>query len=272
MTTLIRCVDVETTGIDPAVHRVCEIATVDVIISKNKLPDMESGGSVIKDNALMTVERGAMWSSIINPGIPIPPEASGIHDITDEMVKDAPSSGDVLMHIAAMDPPDYYCAHNSRFDSKFFMPEDAVWLDTYRIALWLWPSAPEHKLATLRYWLKLKLESFRDALDAVVMAYGREYLPLRRGHLAILDAYICAAVLRRAFMAGATIEQMVEVSSQPALLPKFYFGKNAGVPIEKIDGGYLDWIMSQRGMDEDVTHTAFTELQRRRNLERLQSS
>src|SRR6266481_114442 len=215
MTTLIRCVDVETTGIDPAVHRVCEIATVDVIISKNKLPDMESGGSVIKDNALMTVERGAMWSSIINPGIPIPPEASGIHDITDEMVKDAPSSGDVLMHIAAMDPPDYYCAHNSRFDSKFFMPEDAVWLDTYRIALWLWPSAPEHKLATLRYWLKLKLDNPSDVLDAAIKGDGGSYRHLVRSHIALWDAYVCAAVLRRAVTAGATIEQMIEVSSQP---------------------------------------------------------
>src|SRR5258706_16056239 len=229
MTTLIRCIDVETSGLDPAAHGIVEIATVDVIINENKLPDVEGGGSVMKGNTLVTVERGAMWSSLVNPGHEIAPATSAVLDITDEMVKDAPTLFEVMGRIVTGPDPDYYCAHNSRFDSRFFDQTvlQRPWFDTYRIALWLWPHAPEHKLATLRYWLKLKLESFRDVLDAVVMAYGREYLPLRRGHLAILDAHACAAVLRRAFMSGATIEQMVEVSRMPALLPRLPFGEHA---------------------------------------------
>src|SRR5258706_9676350 len=254
MTMLIRCIDVETSGLDPAIHGVVEIATVDVTVEP--VPDQHP-----------LVTRGEMWSSLVNPGHEIPPGDSAVHDITDEMVKDAPTLFEVMGRVITGPDPDYYCAHNSRFDSRFF--DQTIlrrpWLDTYRIALWLWPSAPEHKLATLRYWLKLKLDINVFFEDASVTRTVRS-------HTALFDAYVCAAVLRRAFMSGATMEQMVEVSSQPALLPKFYFGKNAGVPIEKIDGGYLDWIMSQRGMDEDVTHTAFTELQRRRNLERLQSS
>src|SRR5258706_12439866 len=178
MTMLSGCIDVETSGIDPAIHGVVEIATVDVTVEP--VPDQHP-----------LVTRGEMWSSLVNPGHEIPPGASAVHDITDEMVKDAPTLFDVMERIVTGPDPDYYCAHNSRFDSRFF--DQTIlrrpWLDTYRIALWLWPHAPEHKLATLRYWLKLKLESFRDVLDAVVMAYGREYLPLRRGHLAILDAH-----------------------------------------------------------------------------------
>src|SRR5712664_2438932 len=167
---LIRCIDCETSGLDPAVHGVVEIATVDVIINQ---PSMMLSDKVMPAN----IQRGEMWSSLVNPGHEIPPSASAIHDITDEMVKDAPMSSDVLMHIAAMDSPDYYCAHNSRFDSKFFIPEGAVWIDTYRIALWLWPSAPEHKLATLRYWLKLNLDI------SITSSH--------RAHSAFFDAYIC---------------------------------------------------------------------------------
>lgn len=249
MTIIIRCIDVETSGLDPAVHRVCEIATVDVLVGETPLVEGKTvDGQPISGRKIPTIERGAMWSSLVNPGIPIPPEASAIHDIVDEMVKDAPMLPDLYPRIKG-GPPDYYCAHNSRFDERFV--KVGPWLDTYRIALWLWPDAPEHKLHTLRYWLKLNF-SLTDASERT------------RSHRAAWDAYVCAAVLRRAFTAGATVEQMVEVSSQPALLPRFTFGKHAMKPIAEVESGYLDWIMSQRDMDEDVKHTAFAELQRRR--------
>src|SRR5258708_1481181 len=209
-----------------------------------------------------------MWSSLVNPERAIPREASAVHDIVDEMVKDAPKIGELsgkINFVHGKDgPPDYWCAHHNRFDMQFINPPGAVWLDTYRIALWLWPSAPEHKLATLRYWLNLKL-----GLDLTVHKDS-----VIRSHRALWDAYICAAVLRRAFTSDATIEQMLDVSSQPALLPRFTFGEHAMKPIEEVPSGYLDWILSPQGIKNnvDVAHTAFAELQRRRNLERLQSS
>lgn len=233
---LIRIVDVETTGLDPAIHRICEIATVDLIIGNHG-----------------KIERGRMWSSLVNPERDIPPEASAVHDITDQMVKDAQKIGDLLQTIVE-GAPDFYCAHNSRFDSKFINPKDAVWLDTYRIALWLWPDAPSHSNACLRYFMKLKLN---EDTASFPHRFGN-------GHVALWDAYVTAAILRRAFKEGATVEQMVEVSSQPAFLPRFTFGKHAMKPIAEVDSGYLDWILSQQGMDEDVKHTAFWELENRR--------
>ena len=247
---LIRVIDVETTGLDPAIHRVCEIACVDVVVNEEKL------------NSLVKVERGEMWSSLVNPGHEIPPQASAIHNIIDEMVKDAPMMPNLYPRIKA-GPPDYFCAHNNRFDEKFV--KVGPWLDTYRIALWLWPSAPEHKLATLRYWLKLNLSSTQQMGIEGTLTRGWS-----RSHTALWDAYVCAAVLRRAFMSGATIEQMVEVSSQPALLSKFHFGQHQGVPIEKVPSSYLDWVLKNFEREkEDERHTAFAELQRRRNLERI---
>jgi len=257
MMPLIRVIDVETSGLDPAVHRVCEIACVDVIVGETQeLVEAKTvDGQSVTGRKVTTVERGEMWSSLVNHGIAIPPEASAIHDITDEMVKDAPMMPDLYPRIKA-GPPDYFCAHHNRFDEKFV--KVGPWLDTYRIALWLWPDAPEHKLTTLRYWLKIKLD------EHIVGTFRKA------SHCALFDAYVCAAVLRRAFMSGATIEQMVEVSSQPALLSKFHFGQHQGVPIEKVPSSYLDWVLKNFEREkEDERHTAFAELQRRRNLERI---
>src|SRR5882672_1386549 len=102
MTILIRCIDCETSGLDPAIHGVVEIATVDLIrgggISDSM--DMDRG----KD-AVPKIERGEMWSSLVNPGHEIPPQASAVHDIVDEMVKDAPMLPDLYPRIKA-GPPD----------------------------------------------------------------------------------------------------------------------------------------------------------------------
>lgn len=62
-------VDLETTGKDPQTCRICEIGLIQL------LPD----GSQ------------KTFASFVNPEIPIPPDATAKHNITDEMVKDAPT-------------------------------------------------------------------------------------------------------------------------------------------------------------------------------------
>jgi exodeoxyribonuclease X len=234
---LLRIFDAETTGLDPRLDRICEVATIDVKFSE-----------AIDDRPLI-FERGEMFSTLIDPERPIPPEASGIHDITDEMVAGKPKIADLLDRLKA-GPPDAYCAHNSRFDSSFFKPANIPWLDTYRLALWLWPEAPNHKLGTLRYFLNLKLpEGLRQT-----------------AHRALWDAYLCAAILRRVAMSGATWEDMLAVSSEPAVLPKLTFGEHAMKPIASIPDSYLQWIIKKgAAFDEDVAHTAMVEMQRRRD-------
>jgi len=61
--------DLETTGVDPAKDRIVEIAVVKVHPGGNR----ES------------------WVKRINPEMPIPPESTAIHGITDEDVKNAPT-------------------------------------------------------------------------------------------------------------------------------------------------------------------------------------
>lgn len=229
---IIRVYDSETAGMAPPAG-VVEVATVDLWVHSDGV-----------------IGRGRMWSSLVNPGASIPPEASGIHDITDDMVMDAPSFGEVIDRITGHHDegvtPTHYAAHNAKFDRQWFDPPNGVWVDTYKVACLMWPDAPNHKLGTLRYYLNLKL-----ADDA-----GPR-------HRALADAYTTAALLRRA-LATATLEEMVEVSKQPAVLPRIQFGKHAGKRFVEIEASYLEWMVKQKDMDEDAVHTAFIELQRRR--------
>jgi exodeoxyribonuclease X len=232
---IIRCIDLETAGLKPPAG-VCEVATVDLIVHQTD------------DRQVAT--RGHMWNSLTNPEHPIPADASGIHNITDAMVKDAPAFGELIDKVCApthSGAPDAFCAHNSKFDRQWFNPPNAKWLDTYKLALWIWPESPNHTLGCLEYYLHLK---FSD--DA-----GPR-------HRALGDAYRCAAILRKAFQMGATFDQMAEVSANPAVLPRILFGKHAMKPFTELPADYLDWICGQKDMDEDVRYTARIELGRRK--------
>lgn len=94
-------IDTETTGRDPAVDRIVEIACV-----------------VHRNGA--TVDR-RVW--LVNPGRPIPKEAFDVHGISDDDVRDKPDfSGivDELLDTLAGTVP---LAYNAEFDRAFLMAE-----------------------------------------------------------------------------------------------------------------------------------------------------
>jgi DNA polymerase-3 subunit epsilon len=95
------CVDTETTGRDPAVDRVIEIGCV----------FFEGGG----------VTRRKSW--LINPECLIPAEATAVHGIKDEDVRDAPRfeeiAGELLETLVGAVP----VAYNAQFDRDFLMAE-----------------------------------------------------------------------------------------------------------------------------------------------------
>ena len=95
------CIDTETTGRDPAVDRVIEIGCV----------FYESGG----------ISRRKGW--LINPECPIPAEATAVHGIKDDVVRDAPRfeeiAGELLETLYGAVP----VAYNAQFDRDFLMAE-----------------------------------------------------------------------------------------------------------------------------------------------------
>lgn len=211
----VRAIDLETTGMDPSLHKIVEIAAVDYHPEHKWVRQF--------------------GSRLVNPDGPIPPEASAIHHITDAMVADQ-ESWDGVEKLFAGAP--IYAAHNCRFEQSFLPWRGCRWIDTYRVALVLYPDAPGHSLQTLRYALDLP----------VVNDYGPP-------HRALPDAYICAVLLREMHKL-IPIAEMIEISSRPALLSKLMFGKHRGARWQDVPRGYLEWIAKQPDMDEDVRHTA----------------
>ncbi len=97
----IALLDVETTGRDASVDRVVELG---IAIGRR--------GEII-----------ARYNWLINPGMPIPPEVTAIHHITDAMVADKPRFEAVASEIASALKGCIPAAYNAMFDRAFLMGE-----------------------------------------------------------------------------------------------------------------------------------------------------
>lgn len=128
-------IDVETTGANPVTDRVTEIAILRV----------ENGE---------LVER---WSSLVNPGIPIPANIQDFTGITDAMVAEAPPYAVVADQVRALLADCVFAAHNARFDYGFLKNEfqrigqafDAPVLCTVKLSRALFPQHHRHGLDAL---------------------------------------------------------------------------------------------------------------------------
>ena len=128
-------IDVETTGANPVVDRVTEIAILRV-----------------EDGEL--VER---WSSLVNPGRPIPQNIQSLVGISDAMVADAPAFSELADGIRALFDGCVFVAHNARFDYGFIKNEfsrigekfDAPVLCTVKLSRALFPQHHRHGLDAL---------------------------------------------------------------------------------------------------------------------------
>lgn len=96
--------DLETTGTNPSEDRVCQIA---IYLCTYDL-----------------VPIGKPMQSLVNPGIPIPEEASKVHGITDDMVKDAPTFAQLAPTLKQVfDPTDWATYNGIRFDNPMLLAE-----------------------------------------------------------------------------------------------------------------------------------------------------
>jgi DNA polymerase III epsilon subunit family exonuclease len=98
------------------------------------------------------------FESLVRPQVPIEAEATAIHGIENEAIRDAPDAGEVLARFLAWLGEDWMAAHGARFDAGVLAFESVRWglplssapmLDTVKIARKLLPDSPDHKLPTL---------------------------------------------------------------------------------------------------------------------------
>jgi len=216
----IRVVDFETTGMPPDAA-VCEVGWCDVV----DLPESSQRGIA------------APVSILTNPGRPIPAEAMAVHHIRDADVADAPSPDTVFLNV--MKGTDVFAAHNAQFERAFFAGGAIPWICTYRCGLRAWPDAPSHKNQVLRYYLGIALD------EATAMP------PHRAGPDAYVTANIVCVLLKL-----HPLSDLLTWSSEPALLITCHFPKYRGQKWADVPSDYLDWMLRQKDMGEDLHHTA----------------
>jgi DNA polymerase-3 subunit epsilon/CBS domain-containing protein len=153
-------IDTETTGLEPANARIVEIGVV----------PLRAG----------TLAEGSSLRQLVNPGVPIPEEATNIHKIDETTVATAPAFVDAWPDIAAAMSGAILVGHTLGFDLAVLKRECAraglPWtaprtLDTQLLAQLAEPYLGGYTLEHLASWLGMAVEARHSALgDAVLTA------------------------------------------------------------------------------------------------------
>jgi DNA polymerase-3 subunit epsilon len=142
--------DLETTGILPGVDRIVEIGAV-----------------LFVDGQVESV-----YSTLVDPCMPIPAGATRVNGITDDMVKGKPKIDTLLNSFAEFCGDEVLIAHNAEFDTQFLTADikrhemkaaRGVILDSYPMAKKVFPGLANYKLSTLVQHLNIPAGGFHRA-------------------------------------------------------------------------------------------------------------
>lgn len=224
----LRIIDIETTGTDPVTDAIVEITSVDLL----------ADGTITNQ-----------VSTLVRPGIPVPPEASAVHHLLAEDLAGAPP---LMNAIRLFRGADAYVAHNADFERSFLGPllGEATWVCTYKAALRIWPDFLAHSNQALRYRMGL------------ISPFGIDRHTLSP-HRALSDAIVTAAVFME-IAKHATWPELVRWSNEPALYTRLPLGKHRGERFDAVPEDYLRWIVEgQNELREDVKASARYWLEKR---------
>ena len=149
-------VDLETTGATATHDRITEIGIIEV-----------NHGRLISE-----------WSTLVNPGMSIPPMIQSLTGITNDMVAPAPEFANIQDEVLKRLKGKLFVAHNARFDYGFLKNEfrrcgvsfNARVLCTVKLSRKLYPQHARHNLDTLLERHDLNCEARHRALgDAKVL-------------------------------------------------------------------------------------------------------
>lgn len=200
--------DTETTGIRSDKDRIVEIAAF----------DPTNNQSFVK---------------LVKPGCPIPPEATAIHKITDDMVASEPDfsvvgveflkfcEGDVVLIAHNNDGFDLHFLRNEFARHNIPMPQ-LKFLDTLKWARRYRPDLPRHTLQFLREIYGIEANNAHRALDDVIV--------LHQVFAQMTD--------------DLHIDEVYRLLNQPKPILHMPFGKHQGVPLKQVPKDYIQWLVS----------------------------
>ncbi|WP_246617773.1 DNA polymerase III subunit epsilon [Rhizobium populisoli] len=227
----VRVIDLETGG--NGLNDVCEIGWQDVVLDDDR-------------QWQLTEERGAL---LVNPGRPMTPDTIAVHHILDVHVTDAPFWKEIAASV--LRPPgrlDALAAHRAGFEQRYCTPRfngGTPWICTWKSALRVWPEMPRFSNQMLRYQRMPKGLIHEIGLPA---------------HRAMPDAYVTAHHLRD-LLNETSLEQLLDWSREPGLLPRIPSGPDRGKGWDRLSDEKLQEFARDR--DIDLRFSAETEIRRR---------
>jgi DNA polymerase-3 subunit epsilon len=186
-------VDLETTGTAADRDAITEVGIVRVTA------DPAGGAPAVSE-----------WSTLVNPGVPIPAAIQALTGITDAMVREAPAFAAIANDVAAHTADALFVAHNARFDYGFLKHAFAR-LDRRFSA---------RVLCTVKLSRRMFLHAERHSLDSVI---ERHALPIKGRHRALGDAralWAFVEALYRDLEADTIAEAVKRVLRIPSLPPQ----------------------------------------------------
>lgn len=176
-------------------------------------------------------------SSLIDPGVPISPSASGVHGITNEDVIGMPTLDEFMDAHGGWFRVEgaVFLAHNVPFDRRFlgkYLLPDAKSCCTLRLARRFINDAENHKLQTLRYHLGLTGGDAHRALGDVNVTIQ-------------LFSWLMGEL-------SATPEELVALSAMPIPVTSMPFGKHRGSPLRDLPASYRHWLLTSAAIDADL--------------------
>jgi len=206
--------DTETTGVRNDKDRIIELAAFDPVENRT-------------------------FCRFINPGIPIPPEATAIHNITNEMVSNAPGFKEIAEEFIAFCPPQaVLIAHNNDSFDKLFLEQEFK-----RSGL----AFPEFRfIDTLKWARKYRGDLPRHTLQSLREVYG---FPSNQAHRALDDVIILHQVFS-AMIDDLSMETILELLGRPQVLSRMPFGKHQGKLLADVPKDYVAWLASSGAFDK----------------------
>ena len=120
------------------------------------------------------------FQELVLPPVPIDPEATEIHGIQEDEVRQADFAPAVLKRFCEFVGADWMVAHNAAFDARVLAyecargsvtPPSGAFLDTLSLAKRHLPDSPDHKLQTLCQFLNFESGRHHRALDDAVWCW-----------------------------------------------------------------------------------------------------
>ncbi len=186
--------------------------------------DLETTGATathdrITEVGIVEVHRGRLiseWSTLVNPGMSIPPAIQALTGITNKMVALAPTFAEIQRELYERLEGKLFVAHNARFDYGFLknefrrcgIPFNARVLCTVKLSRKLYPHHARHNLDALLERHGIECEARHRALgDAKVLWLLAQQWTSERGPVLVKSA----------------VDLLVKTQTVPVGLPDFAF-------------------------------------------------